>query len=174
MSIIQDILRELAEGQLGQNIATYLEAPYKMIHGGSPNYKIESIKRSLSRAQEKGWIKRITDERKVYLALTKLGEKKLNSYSSKLSLKGEEKPWDGKYRLVMFDIPESNRILRNELRRSLKKFDFVGWQQSVWVTREAATGELRKFVRDNNLQDYILVIETDNLANSKLEKLLGK
>ena len=174
MSIIRDILKELSEGQLGQNIATYLEAPYKMIHGGLPNYKVESIKRTLSRAQEKGWIKRITDERKVYLALTKLGEKKLNSYSIKLNLKEKKKPWDGKYRLVMFDIPESNRLLRNELRRSLKKFDFVGWQQSVWVTKEDSTAELRKFVKDNNLEDYILVVETDKLVNSKLEKLLGK
>ena len=93
---------------------------------------------------------------------------------AKSRIKSNQERWDGKWRIVMFDIPESNRILRNELRRSLKKFGFLGWQQSVWVTREAATGELRKFVRDNDLQDYILVIETDNLANSKLEKLLGK
>lgn len=42
--------------------------------------------------------------------------------------------WDGKWRMVVFDLPEEKRGLRNELRKQLRSARFGGLQGSVWIT----------------------------------------
>ena len=41
--------------------------------------------------------------------------------------------WDGKWRIVVFDLPEKKRGLRNELRRQLRRAHFGCLQGSVWI-----------------------------------------
>jgi DNA-binding transcriptional regulator PaaX len=41
--------------------------------------------------------------------------------------------WDKKWRLVMFDIPESRRKSRSSLSRKLREMNFYQMQKSVWV-----------------------------------------
>ncbi|MDI6591840.1 MAG: hypothetical protein QME61_02825, partial [Patescibacteria group bacterium] len=43
------------------------------------------------------------------------------------------KKWDGKWRMIIFDIPEMSRRDRDFLRRELKWIGFVELQKSVWV-----------------------------------------
>ncbi len=47
--------------------------------------------------------------------------------------------WDGKWRMVVFDLPEEKRSLRNELRRELRTARFGGLQGSVWVSPDPVT-----------------------------------
>jgi phenylacetic acid degradation operon negative regulatory protein len=42
--------------------------------------------------------------------------------------------WDGKWRMVMFDLPEEKRGLRNQLRKQLRAACFGGLQGSVWIS----------------------------------------
>src|SRR4051812_46831430 len=42
--------------------------------------------------------------------------------------------WDGRWRVVMFDVPLSQGVLRDKLRRHLSSRSFGCLQQSVWVT----------------------------------------
>lgn len=42
--------------------------------------------------------------------------------------------WDGKWRMVVFDLPEKKRGLRNELRKQLRAARFGGLQRSVWIS----------------------------------------
>ncbi len=44
------------------------------------------------------------------------------------------RPWDGTWRMVIFDLPESQRSLRHRLRRKLRGANLGCLQQSVWVT----------------------------------------
>ncbi len=66
---------------------------------------------------------RITPVGKQELLKYRLGEKKL-----------EQKRWDGKWRLIIFDIKEFKRGTRDKIRRELKKLGLVHLQDSVWVT----------------------------------------
>ena len=44
------------------------------------------------------------------------------------------RPWDGRWRMVLFDIPEKDRKLRAVLRRHLAAAHFGYLQNSVWVS----------------------------------------
>lgn len=41
--------------------------------------------------------------------------------------------WDGKWRIVMFDVPESRRRVRDQLRRLLQEAGLKRLHDSVWV-----------------------------------------
>ncbi len=41
--------------------------------------------------------------------------------------------WDGKWRVVIFDVWENARIKRNLLRNEIKYFGFIQLQRSVWI-----------------------------------------
>lgn len=48
--------------------------------------------------------------------------------------------WDGKWRMVVFDVPERERVLRNKLRKQLRAARFGGLQGSVWITPDPLDG----------------------------------
>ena len=72
--------------------------------------------------------------------------------------------WDGKWRMVIFDIPESKRVVRDILRNRLKKWGFQKWQKSVWVCKRDLTDELRKLTKELEIDDWVLVVESDNVG----------
>ena len=45
-----------------------------------------------------------------------------------------ERPWDGRWRLVLFDLPINASRLRAKMRRYLLRYRFGYLQQSVWAT----------------------------------------
>ncbi len=45
-----------------------------------------------------------------------------------------ERPWDGLWRMVLFDLPEARSASRTRLRRFLKQRGFGYLQNSVWIT----------------------------------------
>ena len=55
--------------------------------------------------------------------------------------------WDGKWRGVIFDIPELSRKDRNFLRRELKWMGFVELQKSVWVVPYDIEKELKTLLK---------------------------
>jgi len=69
----------------------------------------------------------------VRIILTKKGEKRLLE-AKRLEFKLKKpKVWDKKWRMVMFDIPESNRTGRDPIRKQLYKFGFLRIQRSVFI-----------------------------------------
>lgn len=66
--------------------------------------------------------------------------------------------WDGKWRVVIFDIPEKQRNLRDDLRLELKKLGFGCWQRSVWVTPFDFVRELHQFLERQNLSEGVQII----------------
>lgn len=69
----------------------------------------------------------------VFARLTKEGRRALLKFEIEGLLKSKPAKWDGKYRLVIFDIKENLRFSRDNLRYMLLKFGFVRLQNSVWV-----------------------------------------
>ncbi|MDP3850620.1 MAG: PaaX family transcriptional regulator C-terminal domain-containing protein [Luteolibacter sp.] len=53
-----------------------------------------------------------------------------------------KRPWDGAWRMAVFDLPETQRKLRSKLRRELMAANFGCLQGSVWITPDALDGVL--------------------------------
>ncbi len=67
------------------------------------------------------------------IRLTSKGKKELKLYNLKHRSISKPRRWDGKYRLIIFDIKEWKRGVRDDLRDWLKNLGFLPLQRSVWV-----------------------------------------
>lgn len=72
------------------------------------------------------------------------------------------KRWDGKIRVVAFDIPNAQRMKRNAFRYKLKELGFYSSQKSVWLHPFDCRKEiqiLKEFFGLNNKQVYFFIAE---------------
>lgn len=115
------------------------------------------LSQAIKRLRERGLIARdIVNTDQIILKLTDLGKEALGIE--------ENEQWDGKWRVVIFDIPEQKRVIRNLFRRRLKEWGFKRWQQSVWVTKRNITKKLRLLIHDLKIEDWIAVIESEDVS----------
>lgn len=112
-------------------------------------------------------------------ALKRLREKELveeifetGDLAYKLSAAGQEllflqqdvvKDWDRKWRIIIFDIPESQRKIRRILRGKLRQWGFVAWQKSVWATKRNIMDKLKKIIIELDVNEWVALIESENV-----------
>jgi CRISPR-associated endonuclease Cas2 len=92
-----------------------------------------SINESFGRLKEKGLIEIVEINGKKVAHVTKKGESSLDfldKHNFKLKI---PKRWDGRWRVVIFDIKESRSKIRFLLRKTLSQIGFVRLQNSVWL-----------------------------------------
>ncbi|OGI65620.1 CRISPR-associated endonuclease Cas2 [Candidatus Nomurabacteria bacterium RIFCSPLOWO2_02_FULL_40_10] len=92
-----------------------------------------SINDSFMRLREKGLIEIVEINGKKVARITSKGESKLDfldKHDFKLKI---PKKWDGRWRIVTFDIRESQKKTRALLRMTLFQIGFIRLQNSVWI-----------------------------------------
>ena len=93
------------------------------------NYR---VKRSIDSLVKKGLIEFKKTEKGNFACLTPSGESRLYRYYD-TGIFTKPKKWDGKWRIVTYDLKEKKKSLREKLRLTLVGFGFVKLQNSVWV-----------------------------------------
>ena len=89
---------------------------------------------ALKRLADKGLIVFIEKDGKKFARLTTAGEDAIRLEEKIVSMKTHRpKKWDGKWRMVIFDIPEQRRKVRGRLREIMQEVGFVRLQDSVWI-----------------------------------------
>jgi len=74
-----------------------------------------------------------------------------------------EPRWDGRWRLVFFDIPENRRPVRDYVRNILKRLGFREFQRSTWIYPHKLPGFLAKMLADPHLRKHTRVITTSDI-----------
>lgn len=77
------------------------------------------------------------------------------------NLKTNETQFTDRWVIVVFDIPEQKRLIRNLLRRNLKKWGFKKLQRSVWISRKIVFDKLVRYISDSGIEDWVSVFETN-------------
>jgi len=62
---------------------------------------------------------------------------------------------DGKTRILVFDVPESERKRRDHFRRHLKLLGFKKHQQSVWISYEDCEAWIEQLVDYHKVGNYV-------------------
>lgn len=99
------------------------------------------------------------------LILTKLGKETALTYQIDEIKIPSMKRWDKKWRLVLFDIPESRKKARNALARSLKQAGFAQFQKSVFIHPFECRNEVDFIIEFFNLRPYVRFITADAIDN---------
>ena len=90
-------------------------------------------KNKVAKLKEDGLIEFQKQNGKTFVRLTPRGERELLKYQLQEITIKKPKRWDGKWRVIIFDIAEQKRGVRDRLRQELVNLGFLKLQDSVWV-----------------------------------------
>ncbi|MDO8638712.1 MAG: CRISPR-associated endonuclease Cas2 [Candidatus Daviesbacteria bacterium] len=108
---------------------------------------------------------------KTIFKITEKGKHRLLEYDfEKLDIK--KKKIDGKWRLVIFDIPEDKKSNRDVFRRKLLQMEFIRVQDSVFACPYPCKKEIDFLVHYLGISDFITLIKVDQIERG--EKLIFK
>lgn len=93
-------------------------------------YRMKSV---AGRLVAKGYVVWIERDDKKFLRITPAGRKTFAFEQAKVALKNQKKKWDRRWRMIVFDVPERRRRVRNRLRAVMLDIGFVRLQDSVWI-----------------------------------------
>lgn len=113
----------------------------------------EKVSQFIAYLKRKGHIKIKNLEQKQAILITKKGTDKI--LKIQLKIKEKKKRLDGKWQMIIFDIPEKKRHLRDLLRESLQFLGYKMLQQSVWVCPYDVFKETEAVLRRYSLDPYI-------------------
>ena len=136
---------------------------------GKRKYHLNSyLKTTVNNLHRRGMIDFRQDGENRYIVLTEKGEKILAEYEVRDYLfTGSKTRWDGKWRVVIFDIHEKDRALRNMLRDSLTNIGFEKVQNSVWVFPYDCEDFIFLLKTNFELGKNVLYLVVDRLENDK-------
>ena len=128
-----------------------------------PEFKEMTIRQSIRRLRNQGFV----EKRNGKYVLTELG-KNLANYILKrkkaISLK-----WDEKYRVVIFDIPEKQKKIRDWLRQELIFLKYRKLQESVFISKYPLTQDLVKEIKRLKIGNYVNYLLVDKVYRNILQ-----
>lgn len=130
----------------------------------------ETIKRSKDRLIKRG----LLVYENGFLRLTQRGESELKLLEAKDWKEMKPKKWDGRWRVLIFDIPEKRKILREKVRNTLFSVGFVRLQDSVWMYPYDCEDFINLLKADFKVGKDLLYMIVDSLENDRdFRKIFG-
>lgn len=123
--------------------------------GKKPLY---AISRSIKGLRHLGLIEHASSGQKDYARLTQDGKKKLHSVVLDQETTLVSPTWDGKWRVILLDLPESRKDERDSLRYLLKKAGFVCIKNSAWISPLPYEHLFANIKRDFGLTTELMII----------------
>ena len=132
----------------------------------------EQIRNSINHLRQQKLIEYVCNKNgKTVIKITKKGETKLRAFDIELMKINKPKKWDGKWRLVMFDIPMRFTKGREALRYHLKELDFFQFQKSAWIYPYLCEDEIIFIADFFGVGKYVEVLTVENvLREEKIKK----
>lgn len=127
------------------------------------------IWRNFNKLKQKGNLEFVKEEDGYLIyRISKKGKEKIKKFVfDELSIQ-DPKEWDKKWRLVIFDIPESRRKERVALRKKLQDMGFYQCQKSVWIHPFHCLEEI-EFLKDIlNIKPFVKLFLVEEMTDGKV------
>lgn len=122
-----------------------------------------AITRSIKNLADSGLVELLEGGQGDYLRLTKEGRMKASSQKLDSDNSLVNPNWDGKWRIVLLDLPESRKAEREALRYLLKKAGFMLLKNSAWISPFPFEFMFQNLKKDFGLSTELMIIVTDSL-----------
>lgn len=127
--------------------------------------KTYEINKNIRRLLDRGLICIKEDRNHKFLEVTPKGHHILLKYQLEGLAQKKPQKWDRKYRVVIFDISESRKKSRDELRRIIRGFGFIGLQDSVWVYPYPCEEIIELLKKYLELKSEVVYMTVDTIEN---------
>lgn len=99
------------------------------------------------------------------IILTRNGKDRALTYKLDEMKIDQPSKWDGQWRIVLFDIPENQRKIRDAFRHHLRELDFYEFQKSVFIHPYDCKDEIDYLIEFYNARRYIRFVVANSLDN---------
>lgn len=128
---------------------------------------IGNTRRRLLGLREKGYFDISVRNNKTFFRLTPKGK----NLAALVKFCTGKMKWDGRWRILIFDIPEKEKYKREALRVQLAGLGFKQLQRSVWVTPYPSPDSFSDFLVNLRVRPYLFSITADHInRESELKK----
>jgi DNA-binding transcriptional regulator PaaX len=124
------------------------------------HYKFESYRKvytQLYQLEKRGYLDRYTHKDLEYVRVSPKG---------KAAIASANRTKDGKWRMIIFDIPEKQRPTRDYLRSKIKQLGFRKWQHSTWITPYVLPHEVEQELRELSRKLFVRLIVIESINNT--------
>lgn len=131
------------------------------------NYNKRKIAQAFSYLKRSRFIVLKEENGKIHVELSGGGKRKIKQYQFNELKIAKPKKWDGKWRIVIFDIPDKKKkVAREALREKLKKLNFFQLQKSVWVHPFPCEEEIRLIAEIFRVTSFINFIVAEKISDN--------
>jgi len=126
-----------------------------------PGYKAFNLNNTIRRSLKTGNIeKTINKQKQICIKLTSQGNSQIERTFPLYKL--QNKRWDGRWRLVIFDIKESNKRIRDLLRRKLQYLNFAKFQKSIYISPHDFAEDILEFLKFHHFYQQAFILEINH------------
>jgi phenylacetic acid degradation operon negative regulatory protein len=154
------------------------EAETHLLGGSKAQYKDTAkpsyaISRTIKAMIDGGLAEILSAGQSDFVRITPEGRQKL--YRDELTSTNMpiSRTWDGKWRMVLLDLPEDRKNEREALRYLLKKAGFSMLKNSVWISPFPFEQFFSNIKKDLNLTTEMIIMTTDSVDPETEKALFG-
>lgn len=126
----------------------------------------KALDRSIRKLYESKLVaEKVNQDGSITLLLNDAGKERALRFSLDTMSVVRPKKWDGKWRMVLFDIPERQKKLRDVFRRHLQRIGFYEFQKSVFVFPYPCDDELDFLIEFHHAKRYVRTITVESIDN---------
>ena len=163
-SMKEEILLMISEGLIS------LLNPSHFFQIGS-RFSRSGYYKAVERLEKRGMLKKIRRENRIFLKLTEKGRTRIKKHREAGKIRSRS--WDGKWRLIIFDIPEESNRLRYLLRKFLKTLGYAKVQRSIWISPFDFQKEIEGFCNKMKITEYIFQLTVEKFRKME-DKALAR
>jgi phenylacetic acid degradation operon negative regulatory protein len=102
-----------------------------------------TVRVAVTRMRKEGWLASRRDGRETVYALTGAAWALLDEGRERIFHRAQG-PWDGQWHMVLYSVPETERAVREQLRKKLAWFGFGPFSAGVWLSPHDRAGRVRE------------------------------
>lgn len=114
----------------------------------------QGVRVAVSRMVKQGWIQSEKQGNKSYYFLTDRGVQRMDEAANRI-YKMKPNEWDGKWRILMYTIPEDKRQLRDDLRKELLWSGFGSFSSGCWISPNDLEKQINRLVEKYDIDEYV-------------------
>jgi len=133
----------------------------------------QAVRSTLSRMSRRGWLESHRASRYSFYRLTPKCLRLLEEGAQRI-FRPRHDPWDGRWHLLSYSIPESKRHLRRRLRRRLLWLGFGALNQATWISPRDLRAEVEKVVNALHVRPYVEFFTAEHGGFSSEEEIVAR
>jgi len=165
MSIIDDLLIQVDDAK---------ETDANNLLALNSKFSKQVILSTLGRLISKGFISKKEVNNNLFFSITEKGKKKIDFVLENIKSYSTTNQADREVILIIFDIPEKKRSIRDSLRNYLSNNGYGKLQDSIWVSYIDSVKDVEEVINDLNAKDMVTIIKTQKMNQIELKNFFDK